>query len=145
VICIHVPPLRERAEDIPLLAQYFLERYSKETNKNIDSISREAMDLLNRYYWYGNVRELQNAIERAVVLCKKRQIGVSDLAFLQAGATEPAITQSLDQITKNHIQRVLKSCDWNISKAADSLGIHRSTLHKKIREYDMKPDSTESS
>ncbi len=138
VISIVVPPLRERVDDVPLLARYFLERFSKEMKKNIDSITKDALDFLSRYPWPGNVRELQNAMERAVVLCKHRRIGVGDLAFLQTCASAgpvPAADESLDQVIRNHMERVLKANGGNISKAADTLGIHRSTLHKKIAQY----------
>jgi two-component system response regulator HydG len=135
VISIHVPPLRERIEDIPFLAQFFLERFNSEVNKNIDSFVKDALDFLCRYPWPGNVRELQNAIERAVVLCKKRQISLADLAFLQACPVAPSADETLDQIIRDHIERVLKANRGNISRAAEVLGIHRSTLHKRIKEY----------
>jgi two-component system response regulator HydG len=135
VISIHVPPLRERVEDIPFLAQFFLERFSSEVNKNIDSFAKDALDFLRRYPWPGNVRELQNAIERAVVLCKKRQISLADLAFLQACPAAPSADETLDQVIRDHIERVLKANRGNISRAAEVLGIHRSTLHKRIKEY----------
>lgn len=135
VISIHVPPLRERVEDIPFLAQFFLERFSSEVNKNIDSFAKDALDFLCRYPWPGNVRELQNAIERAIVLCKKRQISLGDLAFLQACPAAPSADETLDQVIRDHIERVLKANRGNISRAAEVLGIHRSTLHKRIKEY----------
>jgi two-component system response regulator HydG len=137
VISIHVPPLRERIEDIPFLAQFFLERFSSEVNKNIDSFAKESLDFLRRYPWPGNVRELQNAIERAVVLCKKRQISLADLAFLQSCPAAPSADETLDQVIRDHIERVLKANRGNISRAAEVLGIHRSTLHKRIKEYQL--------
>jgi two-component system response regulator HydG len=143
VISIHVPPLRDRVEDIPILAQHFLERYSREINKNADSIGRSAMELLQRYPWPGNVRELQNAIERAVVLCKKRQIDADELSFLQCGPPPPSASETLDQVVRDHILGVLRANNGNISKAAETLGIHRSTLHKRIREYDLDTASSQ--
>lgn len=140
VVSIQVPPLRQRIDDIPLLAQHFLDRFSRETNKNIDSISREAMELLCSQSWQGNVRELQNAIERAVVVCKKRQVDVEDLAFLQCSTAPPSADQSLEQVIREHIQRVLKAQGGNISKAAQVLAIHRSTLHKKLKEYGLEAE-----
>jgi len=137
VISIHVPPLRERTEDIPLLAHYFLDRFSKETRKGIDSIQKDALDFLCRCPWPGNVRELRNAIERAVVLCKKRRIGMDELSFLRSDSLIPSVDQSLDQLIRDHIERVLKAHGGNISKAAEVLGIHRSTLHKRIKHYGM--------
>lgn len=135
VISIHVPPLRERKGDVPLLARYFIERFSHETKKNVDSLSREAVDFLNSYSWPGNVRELQNAMERAVVLCKSRQIGLDDISFLQAGNPEISADLTVDEVVRVHIERVLKASGGNISKAAEVLGLHRSTLHKKLKEY----------
>ncbi|WP_170920418.1 sigma 54-interacting transcriptional regulator [Desulfacinum hydrothermale] len=135
VISIHVPPLRERVDDIPLLATHFLKRYSRETNKQVDAVSREAMELLKSYAWPGNVRELQNAMERAVVLAKRRRIGVSDLAFLQAPPPPPSTHLTLEEVERRHIERVLRSQGGNISRAAEILGIHRTTLHKKLHRY----------
>ncbi|MBC7358536.1 MAG: sigma-54-dependent Fis family transcriptional regulator [Desulfacinum sp.] len=135
VISIHVPPLRERVDDIPLLATHFLKRYSRETNKQVDAVSREAMELLKSYSWPGNVRELQNAMERAVVLAKKRRIGLEDLAFLQAPPPLPSADMTLEEVERRHIERVLRSQSGNISRAAEILGIHRSTLHKKVQHY----------
>lgn len=140
VVSIQVPPLRQRIDDIPLLAQHFLDRFSRETNKNIDSISRDAMELLCSQSWQGNVRELQNAIERAVVVCKKRQVDVGDLAFLQCSMAMPSADLALEQVIREHIQRVLKAQGGNISKAAQVLAIHRSTLHKKLKEYGLESE-----
>ena len=122
-------------DDIPLLAQFFLERFSRDTKKNIDSLSREAVDYLCRYAWPGNVRELQNAVERAVVLAKRRRIELQELAFLDARSPAPPANMQLEQVIRDHIERAVKASGGNISRAAHNLGIHRSTLHKKIKEY----------
>jgi DNA-binding NtrC family response regulator len=140
VISLHIPPLRERRDDIPLLAEHFLVRYSRETNKDIDTISKEAMSLLRQYDWPGNVRELENAIERAVVICKKRSLTHEEFSFLAPHLTAAAEIYSLEKTQITHLIRVLKEFDWNITKAAQALEINRVTLHKKIKKYDLRPD-----
>ncbi len=140
VISLHIPPLRERRDDIPLLADHFLDRYSRETNKDIDIINKEAMALLRQYDWPGNVRELENAIERAVVICKKRRLGPEEFSFLAPPLSPAAETYSLEKTQITHLRKVLKEFDWNITKAAQALEINRVTLHKKIKKYDIRPD-----
>ncbi len=134
VIQIHLPPLRERKEDIALLAQHFLAKYSQETCKHVDRISPGALALLQDYDWPGNVRELQNAIERAVVLAKSRTIEAEAFGFInQAGQPANEGSRSLRQVEKEHIAKVLAECGGNISRAARVLGLHRSTLHRKLK------------
>ena len=140
VISLHIPPLRERRDDIPLLAEHFLDRYSRETNKDIDTISKEAMALLRHYDWPGNVRELENALERAVVIGKKRRLGPEEFSFLAPHLLAAEETYSLEKTQITHLQKVLKEFDWNITKAAQALEINRVTLHKKIKKYDLRPD-----
>ncbi len=136
VVHIQVPPLRERVEDIPLLAQHFLRRYAAETKKKIDSIEKRALEAMKQYPWPGNVRELENAIERAVVVGKGRQIKLADLPFI-AAAGEPAEygDLSLEEMERQHIARVLASKGSNLSKVARVLRINRSTLYEKIKKY----------
>ncbi|HDM78286.1 MAG TPA: sigma-54-dependent Fis family transcriptional regulator [Deltaproteobacteria bacterium] len=138
VISLHIPPLRERPEDIPVLAEHFMRRYSRETNKDIDTITPEAMEVLKRYPWPGNVRELQNAIERAVVISKKRCLDVDEFSFLQVSQKGAGEAKSLEEIEKEHIEAMLRAHDWNISKTARALKINRVTLHKKIKKYGLK-------
>ncbi len=136
VIQIHLPPLRQRKQDIALLAQHFLKKYSQETCKRIDRISSAALDLLQSYDWPGNVRELQNAIERAVVLAKSRTIEAGAFSFItpySAGRASPP--RSLRQMEKEHIEKVLAECGGNITRAASILGLHRSTLHRKLKSF----------
>jgi len=135
VISFAMPPLRERKQDIPLLAEHFLRRFSQETNKDIDQISREAMDEMMLYDWPGNVRELENAIERAVVVGKGRRVTPRDLPIFRPEEVEVPATDSLNEVEKAHIIRVLNKYGWNISRAARILGIDRSTLYKKIERY----------
>ena len=137
VISIQIPPLRERKEDIPLLTQHFLEKYSQETTKRVDHINRATMGHLMRYNWPGNVRELENAIERAVVLSKSRTLEMEDFSFLREPSPALSHPMSLREMEKQHIQRVLEECGWNITRASKLLDINRVTLHKKIKRFDM--------
>ena len=135
VIAFKMPALRERKQDLPLLAEHFLRRFSQETNKPIEKISREAMDEIMLYDWPGNVRELENAIERAVVVCKGPQISAPDLPIFCAEETPAAAGSSLAEIEKTHIAQVLNENDWNVSRSAKVLGIDRTTLYSKIKRY----------
>jgi len=135
VITLRMPPLRERREDIPLLAEHFLHRFAQETNKSIDSIRRDAMDELMLYGWPGNVRELENAIERAVVVGKGRKIVPQDLPIFRAEYCAPGTRNTLQEMEKRHISEILNQNNWNISKSAHILGIDRSTLYSKIKRY----------
>jgi transcriptional regulator with PAS, ATPase and Fis domain len=135
VISFTMPPLRDRKDDIPLLAEHFLLRFSQETNRHIDQISREAMDEMMLYEWPGNVRELENAIERAVVVGKTRKIIPQDLPIFHPEHLDATPDNSLMEIEKAHISRILDDNQWNISKASQVLGIDRSTLYSKIKRY----------
>jgi DNA-binding NtrC family response regulator len=138
VICLHIPPLRERREDIPLLARHFLDRYRRETNKQIDTIQPEARALLEQYDWPGNARELENAIERAVVIGKRRSLGPEEFAFLTPSVPAASRPCSLRDCEVAHLKRILEEFDWNISRAAAALEINRVTLHKKIKRYGLR-------
>ncbi len=141
VVSFRMPSLRERKEDIPLLSDYFLYRFSQETGKPIDQISREAIDELMLYEWPGNVRELENAIERAVVVCKGRKILPEDLPIFRPEHLLMPADNSLREIERGHIRRILDNTNWNISRSAGILGIDRSTLYNKIKKYHIrKPD-----
>jgi transcriptional regulator with PAS, ATPase and Fis domain len=135
VISFKMPALRERKEDIPLLAEHFLYRFSQETNRAIDKISRGAMDEMMLYEWPGNVRELENALERAVVVGKTREIVPRDLPIFRPHDLQPDIGDSLREIEKEHITKVLENNGWNITRSSRLLGIDRSTLYNKIRRY----------
>lgn len=139
VIEIHVPPLRERREDIPLLARHFLERFRKETSKPVTGIHRSGLDLLESYDWPGNVRELENALERAVVLAKGNLLTREDFGFLARPVIGQPISRSLDDMERCHIDQTLRDCRWNISRAARILCVNRTTLHNKIRKYNLRP------
>ncbi len=136
VVTIELPPLRERKEDIPLLAQHFLKKFSVENQKEITRFSPEATDFLLKYEWPGNVRELENAIERAAILTKNSCIEAADLRqenLLLAHSAPPG--KNLKQVEKNHIQDVLTETGGNYTEAARILGISRMTLYNKIRAY----------
>ena len=138
VIHLEVPPLRERPEDIPLLAKHFLRRYATETGKKIDSIHPKALADMQRYPWPGNIRELENAIERAVVVGKGRQLKPKDLPFV-VGAEGEVAGLSLEDVERRYIAQVLASAKGHISNAAKVLRINRTTLYHKIKKYGLAP------
>jgi Nif-specific regulatory protein len=153
VIQLDVPPLRERMEDVPLLAEHFLKRFSRETGRKFKGFTAAALDKLQHYHWPGNVRELKNVIERAVALATGHVIDATDIWLSQLdlpsrtgtgpsgsaparpdlpGSYQPL---SLDELEKRHIWATLQHTDWNKSQAAAILGIERSTLDRKIKAY----------
>ncbi len=137
VFTIHLPPLRERREDIPLLAQHFLHKYALQMNRPFESIAPEAMNLLVRYPWPGNVRELANAIERALVIGRPPAVRLPDLPVHLSRDEAPPAGESLAEIEKAHVEQVLRDSDWNITRAAKRLGIDRVTLYNKIKKYEL--------
>ncbi|MBU0462932.1 MAG: sigma-54 dependent transcriptional regulator [Proteobacteria bacterium] len=141
VISFTMPTLRERKEDIPLLAEHFLMKTTQEINRGVERISRDAMDELMLYEWPGNVRELSNAIERAVVVCKTSSITPFDLPIVKELENKLKNKYfSLNDVEKHHISKILNENSWNISKSAAILGIDRSTLYNKIKLYELKDD-----
>jgi two-component system response regulator HydG len=141
VIQIHIPPLRERKSDIPLLIQHFLKKYSHETAKRVDRVSNDTLDVLKGYNWPGNVRELENAVERAVVLSRSRTLRAGDFAFVQSKPVSSKNAPTLKEIENNYITQVLEENNWNITKASGVLGINRVTLHKKIKRLELKREA----
>jgi DNA-binding NtrC family response regulator len=135
VISIHVPPLRERREDIHLLAKEFIRRYSFEMNKEPVRISSFALKLLEEYHWPGNVRELENVIERALVIGHGKEIIAEDLPFSSQEPAVESMPNSLKMMEKFHIKKILNKTGWNISKTARLLEIDRQTLYNKIDRY----------
>ena len=140
VVNIHVPPLRERKEDIPLLVHTFLEEFSRENNKNIEAIDKSAMQALHNYTWPGNIRELRNCIESAVVMAKGEKITLDDLPPHIAAGDENdyvkiEVGTPLEDAEKEVIQATLNRENGNKTRAAEILGIGRKTLHRKINEY----------
>ncbi len=138
VFSIEIPPLRERSEDIPLLAHYFLKKYAYSMNKNVTDISPDAMKILLQYDWPGNIRELRNTIERAlVVVGKKNRIEPEDLNLPHPSKSEPHEISSLEELERAHIQRTLDQNNWNITRSAEILKIDRVTLYNKIKKYNL--------
>jgi two-component system, NtrC family, response regulator HydG len=136
VFTIRIPPLRERREDIPVLANHFLQKLARSMNRSIDGFSPESMRLLTSRDWPGNVRELQNAIERAAVVRSSGQIQPEDFPFAEVHPGDmEANGKSLAELEKIHIAKVLRETGWNISQAARLLEIDRVTLYNKMRKY----------
>ena len=138
VISIHVPPLRERKEDIPLLAKASVRKCCLELNKDEVNIAPSAMKLLVDYDWPGNVRELENIIERALVIGGGKEIAATDLPFTEREPVREQLPKSLKSMEKIHIKWVIEEADWNISRAARELDIDRQTLYNKIEKYEIK-------
>ena len=138
---IHLPPLRERGEDILLLANHFMERYAKKYNKKIANINSEAGNRLMQYGWPGNVRELQHAIERAIILCDSGTLKPEHFSLNTVQSTPKKHTQSqpktLAEIEKQAISEALIRCSGNVSKAATELGITRFALYRKMEKYEL--------
>ncbi|MEJ5377107.1 MAG: sigma-54 dependent transcriptional regulator [bacterium] len=152
VISIHLPPLRERKEDIPLLVNHFVEKFNMESGKHVGGVSEEVLQILMEHDWPGNVRELENVIERAVIINRGGVILPEDLPpYL---LRHPALSQApelliqqaqpgqmtLQEVEKAYIQNVLEETGWNIKRTARILGIDRSTLYAKIRRYGLRQE-----
>ena len=140
VVPITLPALRERRDDISLLATHFLSKYNKKRRKNIRAISERAMEALVEYDWPGNVRELENAIERAVVLAENDVVKPSDLLYYgltveRSLRSDVSEAQRLIDVEREHITKTLKMFDGHKGKTAESLGIDRKTLRSKLRRY----------
>ena len=139
-VAIKLPPLRERREDVPLLATHFLEIYKKRSNKNITGITKKALEWLRRYDWPGNVRELENAIERAVIIAQGRMIAIDDLPHAVRGAEasktiEVEVGTTIDEAEKRMILQTLAYTRGDRTRAAQILGIGRKTLYRKLQSY----------
>ena len=144
VVPLELPPLRERTEDLPTLAGHFLEKYSAKNRKDIRGLHPEALEALLAYTWPGNIRELENTLERAVILCLGEQITLRELpvAVRQAAAsTERPFAlrpgHTLKEMEKDLIRATLAQTDGNRTRAAEILGITRQTLQNKLREYEL--------
>jgi two-component system response regulator HydG len=133
---IRVPPLCERIEDIPLLAQHYLGYYAKKYHKHVTTMAPEAMDKLKRYAWPGNIRELQHSIERAVIMTDSATLQESDFLLSRALSSAPSNnTLNLDEVEKSAIVKALQMHNGNISKAADELGLTRASLYRRMEKY----------
>lgn len=133
---IHIPPLADRVDDIPLLANHFLSYYSRKYRKEVLSISPEAITKLKKYAWPGNVRELQHAIERAVIMADSATLQESDFLFSRKGNDAPASdTLNLDEVEKAAVAKAIQLHNGNISKAAEELGLTRASLYRRMEKY----------
>ncbi|HEX9902602.1 MAG TPA: sigma-54 dependent transcriptional regulator [Acidobacteriota bacterium] len=143
VVPIHLPPLKERREDIPLLVEHFLQKYNKRAKKNVTSVTSRAIKALQDYDWPGNIRELENTVERAVVLSKTDLIELEDLVYHGISAGSQSLGpidgrfRTLEEVEKEYIRAVLRAQYGNKSKAAEILGIDRKTLWAKIKKYSL--------
>ena len=134
VFRIELPPLRERRDDIPILVNYFVHKFSQQMNKKITRVSPGAMNLLQQQAWAGNVRELENAVERAMVVAQEPEIRESDFVF-KVATVPNGVPKSLEEMERAHILRTLESVRWNQTRAAEILQIDRVTLHHKLKKY----------
>jgi DNA-binding NtrC family response regulator len=143
VVPLHIPPLRDRKQDIPPLVRHFLQKYNQRALKGIQDISDDAMKALMGYEWPGNIRELENTIERAVVLSVSDEINLQDLIYHGIGSAQNFLSTAggqykpLKDMEKDYIQAVLRAQHGNKSKTARILGIDRKTLHSKIKKYNL--------
>jgi len=138
VFRIELPPLRDRRDDIPLLADHFVKKYAAQMNKKIGGLSAVAMTRLQQHAWPGNVRELENAIERAIVVAHGSELREEDFGLKPVAPLTKSILESpksLDEMEKLHILRVLEECNHNQTRAAELLHIDRVTLHNKLKKY----------
>ena len=138
VFTMEIPPLRERREDIPVLAEHFLDRFAQAMSRKPLALSPATLEVLESYPWPGNVRELQNAIERAVVIGSGPQVEPEDLPVHITSAPSGPGGGTLAAAERGHIQAVLDAQGWNITQAARTLEIDRVTLYNKIRKYGLK-------
>ncbi|MCF7808754.1 MAG: sigma-54 dependent transcriptional regulator [Candidatus Marinimicrobia bacterium] len=135
VFAIDLPPLRERPEDILPLAKHFIKIYSEQMNKETCDIGKRATKALENYPFPGNVRELENLIERAIVIGNGNTIRLKDLPFDKK--PEDPTWESIDEMEHHHIESILEKYSWNISKSAKALGVDRATLYSKIKKYNI--------
>ena len=143
VFRIELPPLRDRREDIPLLAEHFVRKFALAMNKHITRISPAAIQQLQNQQWMGNVRELENAVERAMVVAQEPEAREQDFIFKQPIPVASA-AKSLDEVERLHILHILDECNGNQSRAADVLDIDRVTLHHKLKRYGWSRATSES-
>ena len=133
VFRIELPPLRERRDDVPALVNHFVHKFSMAMSKRINRVAPAAMNLLQQQPWTGNVRELENAVERAMVVAQEPEVREQDFIF--KSLVPNGAPKTLEDIEKAHILRVLEQCGWNQTRAAEVLDIDRVTLHHKIKRY----------
>lgn len=136
VVQLHLPPLRERREDIPLLAAHFLNRYASRYRKQMEGIDPAALQVMLQYPWPGNVRELDHTIERAVLMARSNRIEASDLGLNQPRASSQALEDmSLESVESILIRKALTRANGNVSQAAEALGLSRGALYRRMEKY----------
>lgn len=138
VVNIRIPPLRERTEDIPLLVQHFIKKYCTSMSRDMITVEPAAMEYLETFDFPGNVRELENMIERAIVVGNGKVIRLRDLPMGKEAINHSL--ESLEDLEKKHISRILEKYKWNISRSARALNVDRATLYNKIRKYELKEE-----
>jgi len=138
VVNIRIPPLRERLEDIPLLVSHFIRKYCLSMNRELISIEPAALRHLENFEYPGNVRELENMIERAIVIGNGKEIRLKDLPMCREAMADSV--ESLEELERKHISRILDKYGWNISRASRALNVDRATLYNKIKKYALKQD-----
>jgi DNA-binding NtrC family response regulator len=136
VVNISIPPLRERPDDIPILVNHFIRKYCTSMSRDIVSIEPSALKRMEQYDFPGNVRELENMVERAIVIGNGKEIRLKDLPFGTLASNDT--TDSLNDLEKKHILQILSKFDWNISRSAKILKVDRVTLYNKIKKYNLK-------
>ena len=154
VIGIDLPPLRERVEDVPLLAHHFLQKYAQRMSRTLDGFAEDVMEVFQTYRWPGNVRELENVVERAVVLTREGQVMAAALParlasndFLRnSSATHygelefrKAKTLAVNLFERRYMQALLTSCDGNVSEASRRAGMDRSNFRRILKKHDISP------
>jgi DNA-binding NtrC family response regulator len=138
VISFHIPPLRDRKEDIPVLVENFIEKFNIEMGKSVEAVNESAIRTLMEYHWPGNARELRNVIERAMVVTKGKAITESDIHLPSTPEKVAVFGRSLEEVELEHVRYVLESNNWNVLKSANVLDIDRVTLYNKIKKYNLK-------
>jgi DNA-binding NtrC family response regulator len=136
VVNITIPPLRERPDDIPLLVNHFIGKYCTSMSRDLITIEPAAMKQLEKFEFPGNVRELENMIERAIVIGNGKEIRVKDLPMGKEAAD--STVESLEELERKHIEQILSKYEWNVSRSARALNVDRVTLYNKIRKYGLK-------
>ena len=143
VVPLHLPPLRERREDIPRLVEHFIRRFARECRRDVRGVSVGALDALTRYGWPGNVRELENVIYRAVVLAREPVVHLQDVP-LDVAMPETVsllsqdalpLREACDQFERQYVLRTLERAHWNVSRAGRVLGVHRNTVLAKLAAW----------
>jgi len=136
VVNITIPPLRERTEDIPLLVSHFIKKYCTSMSRDLITIDPAALKHLEKFEFPGNVRELENMIERAIVIGNGKEIKLKDLPMGKEAVSSSV--ESLEELEKRHIEEILIKYSWNVSRSARALNVDRVTLYNKIRKYGLK-------